>query len=101
MRYVIFSGLIAFALGGCMAPSKPQIHFASENSISLKYSAYGFKPTVSAEALDMAISHCASHGKGMKLVTSNAMDGGLTAREMHTFMCTNDFPDETIQVNVN
>ena len=80
MRYVVLSGLIALA--GCMGPGKPQVHYASENSISLKYNEYGFKPTLSAEALDMAISHCASHGKGMKLLTSNAMDGGLTAREM-------------------
>lgn len=100
MKYVVLSGMIAFALTGCMGPSKPQIHFASENSISLKYSAYGFNPTVTAEALDMAISHCASHGKGMKLVTSNAMDGGLTAREMHTFMCTNDLVDERIEIKV-
>lgn len=100
MKNSLLFGLLAFSLSACMGPSKPQIHFASENSISLKYSAYGFNPTVTAEALDMAISHCASHGKGMKLVTSNAMDGGLTAREMHTFMCTNDLVDERIEVKV-
>ena len=101
MKNFLMLGLLGFALSACMSPSKPTVHFASENSIALKYSAYGFNPTVTAEALDMAIKHCAQYGKGMKLVTSNAMDGGLTARELHTFMCTNAFTDERIEVKVN
>ncbi len=99
MKYFVVSWLIAFALAGCGGPGKPKIHFASENSIALKYSAWDLTPTVTAEALDMAISHCASHGKGMKLVSSNAVSM-YTSEEIHTFMCTNDLVDERIEVKV-
>ncbi len=35
---------------GCSAPSKPQVEYASENSISILYHSYGYTPTVTAEA---------------------------------------------------
>ena len=82
--------LVLIGLTACFTPSKPTIQFASENTIALKYSAYDALPTVTAEALDMAIQHCKKHGKGMKLVSSNAANL-YTAQEIHTFMCTNDF----------
>ena len=88
-----------FCSGGLWRSGQTQIHFASENSIALKYSAWDLTPTVTAEALDMAISHCASHGKGMKLVSSNAVSM-YTSEEIHTFMCTNDLVDERIEVKV-
>ena len=84
---------------GCFSPSKPSIHFASENSIAIKYNAYDVLPTVTAEAIDMAVEHCKKHGKGMKLVSSNAANP-LTTAEIHTFMCTNDFVDKRIEVKV-
>lgn len=87
-------------LAGCgSAPTKPNIHYASENTIALKYHAYGMLPTVTAEAIDMAIKHCEKYGKGMKLVSSNASNA-FTTEELHTFMCTNDFVDERIEVKV-
>jgi len=46
---------------GC-SPTKPIVHYASENTISIKYSAFDEVPTVTAEAIDMAIKHCASYG---------------------------------------
>ena len=84
----LFFALIG--LTACFTPSKPTIHFASENTIALKYSAYDALPTVTAEAIDMAIEHCEKYGKGMKLISSNAANL-YTAQEIHTFMCTNDF----------
>ena len=86
----VFWFFALIGLTACFTPSKPTIHFASENSIALKYSAYDALPTVTAEAIDMAIEHCEKHGKGMKLVSSNAANL-YTAQEIHTFMCTNDF----------
>ena len=86
----VFLLFALIGLNACFTPSKPTIHFASENSIALKYSAYDALPTVTAEAIDMAIEHCKKHGKGMKLVSSNAANL-YTAQEIHTFMCTNDF----------
>jgi len=97
--YGCFFILSVFALIGCSAPSKPVIHYASENSIAIKYHAYDTVPTVTAEAIDMAIQHCNQHGKGMKLVSSNAANG-FTTEEIHTFMCTNDLVDERIEVQV-
>ena len=35
----------------------------------------------------------------MKLVSSNAA-GPFTTAEIHTFMCTNDFTDERIEVEL-
>ena len=99
MKYFVISGFVAFALAGCGGPGKPKIHFASENSIALKYSAWDLTPSVTAETLDMAISHCASHGKGMKLISSNAVSI-YTSEEIHTFMFTNDLVDERIEVKV-
>ena len=39
------------------------------------------------------------HGKGMKLISSNAANP-MTTAEIHTFMCTNDFVDKRIEVKV-
>ena len=91
---------LAFILSGCgSTPSKPNIHYSSENSISITYHAYDILPTVTAEALDMAIKHCKKHGKGMKLISSNAANA-FTTEEIHTFICTNDFVDKRIEVKV-
>lgn len=91
---------LLIVLSGCgSAPTKPNVHYASENSIAITYHAYGMLPTVTAEAIDMAIEHCKKHGKGMKLVSSNASNA-FTTEETHTFMCTNDFVDERIEVQV-
>ena len=80
-------------------PTKPIVLYASENTIALKYSAYDSRPTVTAEAIDMAVNHCAKYGKGMKLLSSNAVSAFSTG-EIHTFMCTNDFVDERIEVKI-
>ena len=47
----------------------------------------------------MAIKHCKKHGKGMKLISSNAANA-FTTEEIHTFICTNDFVDKRIEVKV-
>ena len=100
MRVKFFLVLVCAGMSACGGPTKPEVHYSSENSISLKYHAFAMRPTVSGEAIDMAIKHCQKHGKGMKLVSSEPLDG-ITTRELHTFMCTNDFTDKRIEVNVN
>jgi len=92
-------GFVA-VLGCAGAPTKPQVHYASENSITLKYHAYDMGPTVTAEAIDMAIKHCEKFGKGMKLISSNAANAMWSTAELHTFMCTNNFVDERIEVDL-
>ena len=98
MPRLIMIALCCFLLAGCATPSKPVIHYASENSIAIKYRAYDQFPMVTAQAIDMAIEHCSKHGKGMKHVGSNAV--GLSFAEIHTFMCTNDLTDERIEVKL-
>ena len=95
----MFLFFVLVVLSACITPSKPTIHYASANAIAIKYSAYDILPTVTAEAIDMAVEHCKKHGKGMKLVSSNAANK-LTTEEIHTFMCTNDFVDKRIEVKV-
>ena len=90
---------ISLLATGCSSPTKPTVEFASENSIAIRYHAFDAGPTVTAEAIDMAVKHCNKHGQGMKLVSSNAA-GPFTTAEIHTFMCTNDFTDERIEVKV-
>ena len=91
--------LSLLVLAAC-APSKPEIKYASENSIEIVYSAYDMKPTVTAEAIDIAVKHCAKHGKGFKYVSGNALNVMTSTKEIHTFMCTNDLVDERIEVKV-
>ena len=67
---------------------------------SIKYSAFDVVPTVTAEAIDMAIKHCASYGKGMKLVSSNAVSPYLT-EEIHTFICDENIGTKRIEVQVS
>lgn len=91
--------LLSLTLVACnMAPSKPVVDFSSENSISLRYKAYDKVPTVSAEAIDVVSKHCGRFSKGWKLLSSKAVQ--LSTEEIHTFMCTNDFTDERIEIKV-
>jgi len=92
LLFPMFSFLVA------CNPTKPTVHYASENTISLQYNAYAMTTTVSAEAIDMAAKHCNKYGKGFKLVSSTAH--AITTEETHTFMCTNDFVDERIEIKV-
>ena len=91
--------LIFLSFLAACTPTRPEVRYASENSIEIVYSAYGAQPTLTAEAIDMAIKHCEEQGKGMKHVSSAAANE-FTAKEIHTFMCTNDFVDERIEVQV-
>ena len=83
----IFVLVALVALLSACAPTKPVVQYASENAITLKYSAYDIVPTVTPEAIEMAIEHCAKYGKSIKLMSSNAAHE-LSTQEIHTFMCT-------------
>ncbi len=76
------------------------MHYASENTISIKFSAYNYVPSVIAEEIDMAIRHCSSYGKGIKLVSSNAVSTYST-EETHTFLCYENFRTKRIEVQVS
>ena len=79
-------------LAGCTA-TPPSQTFASENGISLKYSAYDSVPTLTAEAREMAVKHCAKFGKFANYRGGNAANM-LTAEEIHQFACEKQKTDD-------
>lgn len=87
MTKILFSVAAAVALGlAACAPTAPVKDFTSQNGISLKYSAFDEIPTLTPEAQDMAIQHCAQYGKFANYRGANAPNP-LTAEEVHRFVC--------------
>jgi len=96
--------LIVLFTGGCnqTRPTVTQdslIDYASENSIAIRHSTMFMAPPPSAQVIDIASSHCGKYRKGWKLVSSTPHS--LLIPGLHTFMCTNDFADERIEIKVN
>ena len=83
---------IPFWAAGCEATAPSQT-FASENGISLKYSAFDSVPTLTAEAREIAIKHCAKFGKFANYRGGNAANV-LTAEEVHQFACEKQKTDD-------
>jgi hypothetical protein len=81
------------ALTAC-APSAPVREFASKNAISLKYSAYDSVPTLTAQAREMAIQHCAQYGKHANYKGGNAVNA-FTTEETHQFACEDTKTDDS------
>lgn len=72
-------------LAACM-PTAPVQQFASPNGITLKYEAYDSVPTLTAEAREIAVQHCAKYGKYANYRGGNAVNP-LSAEEIHQFAC--------------
>ena len=81
----------------CIA-KKPVIDFASENSISILHDNENYGSTTNAEVLDLAIKHCEKYEKGMKLLSSSRVKE--STENLHTFMCSNDFTDQRIELEI-
>lgn len=62
------------------------MEYASENAVSLRYSAYDSVPTLTAQALDMAAKHCAKFNKFANYKGGNAVNS-LSSEEIHQFAC--------------
>ena len=88
----LFAISTSLLLAGCIA-TPPAQTFASENGISLKYSAYDSVPTLTAEAREMAVKHCAKFGKFANYRGGNAANM-LTAEEIHQFACEKQKTDD-------
>jgi len=86
----------ALVLTACSSTS-PSTEFSSENGISLRYSAYDSVPTLTAEAREMAIQHCAKYGKFANYIGGNAANL-LTAEEIHQFACGNTKTDDSAMI---
>lgn len=83
-RFITFI-LPALAVTAC-APTTHEIGYASENTIEIKYSAYGMTPTLTAEATDIAVKHCEQHGKFANYQGAS-VPNILGTGEVHTFAC--------------
>ncbi|WP_412550815.1 hypothetical protein [Shimia sp. MIT910701] len=66
------AAITALGLAAC-TPTAPVQDFASKNGIALKYNAYDEIPTLTPEAQEMAIQHCAKYGKYANCLTSAPM----------------------------
>jgi hypothetical protein len=76
---------LVMALSACETTA-PFIERATPNVIAISYEAYGATPTLTPEALDLAIEHCKKQGlyANYRGVT---VPNALTAKEVHTFVC--------------
>ncbi len=92
MKKLIFTGL-ALVLAACTTGTLTQ-EFASENGISLKYSAWDTVPTLTAEASDIATRHCATYGKFANYRGGNAVNALVSAEEVHKFACEKTKADD-------
>ncbi|WP_319823481.1 hypothetical protein [Thalassovita sp.] len=88
---------LPLAVAGCMAPTPPVQEYASSNAISLRYSAFDSVPTLTAEARDMAIQHCAKYGKYANYQGGNAVNP-LTTDEIHRFACERKKVDDSVVI---
>ena len=87
---VIMAAVIATV--GCR-PTPPVLDHASENVVSFRYNAYDKVPTLTAEALDKAMRHCARFGKFANYKGGSDVSE-WTAEEIHTFACEDTKTDD-------
>lgn len=72
-------------LAACQ-PTAPVVDKATANLIAIRYDAYGSTPTLTPQALDLAIEHC----KKQRLFANYrgaTVPNPLATTEVHTFVC--------------
>lgn len=76
---------LVMALSACVTTA-PVVERATPNVIAISYEAYSSTPTLTPEALDLAIEHCKKQNlyANYRGVT---VPNVLTAKEIHTFVC--------------
>lgn len=85
-------GLTVVVVAACQ-PTPPVVQKATANLIAISYDAYGATPTLTPEALDMAIEHC----KKQRLFANYrgvTVPNALAATEVHTFVCERTKTDD-------
>ena len=88
----VVAGLTIIVVAGCQ-PTPPVVQKATANVIAISYDAYGETPTLTPEALDMAIEHC----KKQRLFANYrgvTVPNALAATEVHTFVCERTKTDD-------
>ena len=76
------------------SPSAPVVDFASENVIAIRYSAFDSVVTLTAEAREMAVQHCARYGRFANYKGGNSVNE-LSAEEIHQFACERTKTDDS------
>lgn len=90
--------LIPFVFFSACEISEPVIEMASKNVISISYDAYGSTPTLTAEAIDIAMSHCKSQGGLFANYRGVSVPNEFSAKEIHTFACERVKTDDNIVI---
>lgn len=73
--------------------TEPVVEKATANVIAISYDAYGSTPTLTPEALDLAIEHCKKQRLFANYRGAN-VPNPLTAKEVHTFVCERTKTDD-------
>jgi hypothetical protein len=89
-KYSFVAALLVVA--ACQV-TPPVVEKATANLIAISYDAYGSTPTITPEALDLAIEHCKKQGLFANYRGAN-IPNQLTAKEVHTFVCERTKTDD-------
>lgn len=84
------SGLL---LAACQ-PTPPEVDYATANVISIRYEAYGMTPTLTPQAIDIAVEHCRAQGNKYANYRGVSVPNVFTAEEVHTFVCETTKTDD-------
>lgn len=93
MRKKYYYILSSILLAGCQ-PTNPVIEKSTNNIIAISYNAYGSTPTLTPEAIDIAIEHCKKQSlfANYRGVT---VPNPLGTKEVHTFACEQTKTDDS------
>ena len=91
VRHIAVTATIIVTVG--CRPTPPILDHASENVVSFRYHAYDSVPTLTAEALDKAVRHCARFGKFANYKGGSGVSE-WTTEEVHTFACEDTKTDD-------
>lgn len=87
LKFVTFVLSGALGLAACEV-TEPVVEKATPNIISISYDAYGSTPTLSAEAINIAVEHCKAQGGLFANYKGVSVPNPLfSAKEIHTFAC--------------
>ena len=92
VKYSLVAAMPVILLG--CSPTPPETEFASDTGIAITYEAYDTVPTLTAEARDVAVKHCAKFGKFANYKGGNAVNL-YSAEEVHQFACESTKTDDS------
>lgn len=73
--------------------TEPVVQQATQNSISISYKAFDIVPTLTAEAINIAVEHCAANNLYANYRGVN-VPSAFSSEEIHTFVCEPNKTDD-------